>query len=578
MVKDHILYIDDEKENLTGFKYVFKKHFNVHIAGNKDEGWAILKNHPVKVLITDQRMPKMTGVEILERSAKEFPNVYRIILTGYTDVQDIIAAINKGKIFQFIRKPWDKEEVKIILDNAIKLFDLQSENQNLIRSLQDSNEQLQDVNYRLEKLVESRTLKIEKQNKELEKHQNHLEELVRQRTRELELAKQKAEESDKLKSSFLANVSHEIRTPMNAIIGFSELLLTEDYSKDEKKEFRDQVLINSNYLLRLIDDIIDISIIEANQIKINYGEHSIKSIIDELIMVFNKQIQEHESDKIDIIIDDSEPEDITVLTDKVRLHQVLSNLIGNAIKFAEQGEIHIGYKLVENSSSNHMIQFYVQDDGIGISKDDQIHIFERFRKVSDSDQKIYRGTGLGLFICRSVVNKFGGNIWVESELGKGSTFYFDIPYKPVENITDEVLNESNLSIDSDSFNFNGKTIIVAEDEDSSYYFIENAMRYTNANLKRARNGQETLDLIKSTEKVDLILMDLQMPVMNGYTAISTIKEKKYKIPIIAQTAYALVEQREKIINSGCDDFLPKPYKTIELLNTVKKHLNKNTTK
>ncbi|MCG8699451.1 MAG: response regulator, partial [Bacteroidales bacterium] len=558
--KDHILYIDDEKENLTGFKYAFKKYFQIHLASSADEGLELLKSNPIKVLITDQRMPKTTGVELLEKVAIEFPNIYRIIITAYTDVQDIIAAINKGKIFQFIRKPWDKEEVKIIIDNAIKLFNLESENQKLVSNLQQTNQELETYNQNLEQKVKERTSEIselakilELKNKELEKHRYHLEDIVLQRTRELETAKEKAEESDRLKTSFLANVSHEIRTPMNAIIGFSELLLLEEYNNEEKKEFKENIILNTESLLRLIDDIIDISRIEANQLKITYQQHNLVQIFNELLVVFNKHKDLYCKNNLELVCETPYPDDFNVITDKVRLIQILSNLLSNAIKFTESGKISFGFQIKHNPTNGSLIQCYVKDTGIGISKNAQDYIFDRFRKADVETPKLFRGAGLGLFICRSLVEKLDGKIWVESEINKGSKFIFEIPFDPIKNI-DDIIKESTDGLNHISLN--GKTIIVAEDEDSSYLLIEKIMKENKVNLVRARNGQETIDLFKSMDNVDLILMDMQMPIMNGYQAITEIKKQNEEVPIIAQTAYALVDQKDKILDSGCDDFIP----------------------
>jgi two-component system sensor histidine kinase/response regulator len=322
--KSHILYIDDEKENLSGFKYVFKKHYHVHVAISADQGWEVLKEHPIKVIITDQRMPRTTGTQFLEKAAREYPSIFRIILTGYTDVQDIIAAINKGKIFQFIRKPWDKDEVKVIIDNAIQLYDVKEHNTELLASLQSKNIELEEINQTLEEKVTERT-------KQLEEHKQNLEEKVKERTKQLEMAKDKAEESDRLKSAFLANVSHEIRTPMNAIIGFSELLTTEELTEEDKQEFKDQIILNSNSLLRLIDDIIDISKIEANQITIEYGNHDLNLILSELYTIYNEQKANLGREQIELIIDTPKQQNLIINTDKIRLHQVLSNLIGKCI-------------------------------------------------------------------------------------------------------------------------------------------------------------------------------------------------------------------------------------------------------
>jgi signal transduction histidine kinase len=556
--KSDILYIDDERENLSGFKFVFKKYYNVHIALTADEAWLVLQDFKIKVIISDQRMPKVTGTQFLEQAAKKYPSAFRIILTGYTDVQDIITAINKGKIFQFIRKPWDKDEVKVIIDNALKHYDLTESNSHLLDSLKINNAEL-------EKKVLERT-------KELQNHKDNLEFLIKQRTSELEAAKEKAEESDRLKSAFLANVSHEIRTPMNAIVGFSELLISEEHSKEEQEEFKNQVVTNSAALLRLIDDIIDISKIEANQISIDYDDYNLNQILLELQAIYTEQKSSLDKSHIKILVDIPENQNLNIHTDKIRLFQIISNLLGNSLKFTDEGYIKFGYKLVAGENQKPFLQFYVEDTGIGISKAAQTYIFERFRKANSNNDKIYRGTGLGLFICKNLVEQFGGEIWIESEPNKGATFHFQLPYTPSSKALPDNL-DFHSKLPPIEYDFKNKLIIVAEDEDSSYYFIEKIIKETQAKILRAKNGEEAIDLIKKHGKIDLILMDIQMPVMDGYDAISIIKEEYCQIPIIAQTAYAFAEQKQSVLDTGCNDLLSKPFQKQELLRTIKKHIN-----
>lgn len=568
--KDYILYIDDEQENLLGFKYVFNKYYKVIVASSANEGWEVLKSNPIKVIITDQRMPKITGVQLLEKVAEDYPMICRIILTGYTDVQDIIQAINKGKIFQFIRKPWNKEEVKIVIDNAIKIYNLQIRNLQLIESLKIANSELADINKTLEKKVEKRTIEIDEKNKELEKHQFHLEELVKKRTLELEMAKEKAEESDKLKSAFLANVTHEIRTPMNAIMGFSELMVSDDsYTKEELKEFKDLIVMNSESLLCLIDDILDISSIEASPVAMNFGDHNLHKELEELAIFYNEQKKSLNRINLEIKLEIPE-DDLIISTDKIRLNQILSNLIGNAMKFTEKGSLVFGYKLNQNANTQPILHFYVKDTGIGIPIEAQKYIFDRFRKADVDSNKIFRGTGLGLFICKSLVEKFGGKIWLESEVHKGSTFFFEIPYIQSNSLIDRSLLGKVTS--PRKYNFEGKSILVAEDEDSSYSYIESVLKNTNASIVRAKNGQETIDLVGQNNCFNLILMDIQMPVVSGYAAIKSIKSRHKELPIIVQTAYAFAEQKDKILNSGCDALISKPYKSSELLSTINKFI------
>lgn len=563
--KNKILYIDDEIENLSGFKYSFRKSYEVFTALSAEDGLKILAEEDIKVILSDQRMPKISGTQLLKKVAKEYPDVYRIILTAYTDAQDIIDAINKGKIYQFIRKPWDREEVKIIIDNAIRLYDLKKQNKELVKSLKESNNKLENVNSQLEEKVKERTREIEEKNQELEKHHSHLEELVKQRTREMEIAKEKAIESDKLKSSFLANVSHEIRTPMNAIIGFTELLLLDEYDDNEKKDFKENIVFNTESLLRLIDDILDISKIEANQLTIKYEDQNLKTMMADLGHISQRQKEIYDKPGLDIYIETPFGEnDFYFSTDKVRLNQILSNLVSNAIKFTDTGYVKTGIKIINKGPDINALLFYVEDTGIGISDEALRYIFDRFRKADINSPKLFRGAGLGLYIVKSLVEKFNGQIWVESSEGKGTNFYFQIPFKKASGEQNDYL----AALNKDIPDFSSKTILIAEDEDSSYYLIENLLRRTKANTVRAHNGNEVIQNLQLIDKVDLILMDMQMPGMNGIEATAIIKREYKDIPIIAQTAYAFPEQRQEILKAGCDDIIHKPFKIHEFLNTV----------
>ena len=314
---DQVLYIDDEIENLRGFQFLFKKFYRIFLATSVDEAFEILKNNKIKLIIADQRMPKMTGVDFFEIASDMYPDIIRIILTGYSDVEAIIRAINKGKIFKYVTKPWDKEDLKLIIDNALWSYNISAENKNLIKSLKEANlnleianKKLEEANENLENKVVDRTKEILKQkkeiekqrdfaslqrdqiatqNEELEKHRTKLELLVQERTMDLINAKEKAEESDKLKSAFLANFSHEIRTPMNAIMGFSQLLAWPEISETEKSEFVNLILLNSKHLLNLINEVIDISRIEAGEMLMNYEICNLNEILSEILKQYDEQ-------------------------------------------------------------------------------------------------------------------------------------------------------------------------------------------------------------------------------------------------------------------------------------------------
>lgn len=395
---------------------------------------------------------------------------------------------------------------------------------------------------------------------ELHQYQIHLEAIVEDRTKDLKIAKDKAEESDMLKTAFLANMSHEIRTPMNAIVGFSNLLLDNDPTDTEKEDFVKQINANSEVLMNLISDIIDISIIESGQIKLNKSKVYPAEMIKELLTIF--EIEKHKINK-DFISLSTEYENslksIFIITDAIRLKQVLSNLISNALKFTHQGSIIIGFK---QSNPNNII-FYIKDTGIGIAPANHEAIFERFSKYNaESETTLLPGTGLGLAICRELVQYMGGNIWFDSAVNKGSTFYFSLPYS-VDDLT-VIGYKSNEKDSYSELDLSGKTIIIAEDVLSNFKLIKAFLRQTNVNLLWARDGKEVINMLEN-HAVDLILMDIQMPLMDGIKTTELIRNMLNKTPIIIQTAYAFNNEIERSYAAGCNDYITKPIKKEELL-------------
>ncbi len=384
--------------------------------------------------------------------------------------------------------------------------------------------------------------------------------------KELKYAKDKAEESDKLKTAFLANMSHEIRTPMNAIIGFSELLNDPELTPSNRKEFIKLINDNSKVLLHLIEDIIDVAKIEAEQMKVINSTCQVNQILDELKDHFINNLKKSPIKNISITVNKAKNEDdFAINTDPLRFKQIMNNLIGNAIKFTEKGTIEFGYDFVENNT----IQFYIKDTGIGLPPDKLNVIFERFRQAQESTTKEYGGTGLGLTISRRLVELLGGKIWVESFINEGSTFYFTLPLEQLKG-KHAIRQTEDIS---DDFDWSDKKILVAEDEASNYELVKATLLKTNVKLLRAYNGLEAVDISKKDDNIDLILMDIRMPGMNGYEATKLIKSFNSNIPVLSLTAYAMAEDKEKSMAAGCDDYISKPIKPNELIKTIGKYIN-----
>lgn len=432
-------------------------------------------------------------------------------------------------------------------------------------------------------LVLSQRDKIVKQNqeikakeKELLLHKDHLEELVEKRTRELEDAnkeligsKEKAEESDRLKTAFLSNMSHEIRTPMNAIIGFSHLLKEPKIPQENIDKYIQIITSKGNLLLNIINDIIDIAKVEAGEIEIHKSTCNISELFDELSTTYQKTLELANKTHIKFKINRANTkQDIVIKTDPVRLKQILSNLIDNAIKFTDKGFIEAGYS-VEMQNNEPVVEFYIKDTGIGISDENKQIIFTRFRQIDESHTRTSGGTGLGLAISKNLASLLGGDLKVDSKPGKGSTFSFSIPFDKLKQINEK---KEPIEVESYEGKWKEKTILIVEDNHASYLLLKNYLLETGANLILANDGEKAMNLCKENDKINAVLMDIQLPVMNGYEAARHIKNIRKDLPIIAQTAHALPEDRIKSKDAGCDEHLTKPIEKSLLLSVLDMYL------
>lgn len=356
---------------------------------------------------------------------------------------------------------------------------------------------------------------------------------------ELTTAKELAEESNRLKSAFLANMSHEIRTPLNAIVGFSGILASTE-EEEEKQEYVSIIENNNTLLLQLISDILDLSKIEAGTLELNYSNIELNELMRELERGFLLRVK---TDAVKLeFVEPAGP--CMAYTEKNRLSQLMINLVTNAIKFTEKGSIRFGYEMRENE-----LYFYVTDTGCGIPKDKQQNIFGRFVKLNSFAQ----GTGLGLSICKTLMDHMGGRIGVESEEGKGSTFWFTLPYKPA---VKEDKKQMPKDIQPVSIERNKLTILVAEDNASNYKLFESILKY-DYHLIHAWDGMEAVEMFRK-HNPQIVLMDINMPVMDGYEATREIRKYSAKIPIIAVTAFAYASDEQKVMESGFDGYMPKP--------------------
>lgn len=383
---------------------------------------------------------------------------------------------------------------------------------------------------------------------------------------ELELikAKEKAEESDLLKSAFLANMSHEIRTPMNGILGFSQLLKEPGLTGDQQQKYIKIIEKSGARMLNIINEIIDISKIEAGMITPEIKEFDLNEQIEYVYNFFNPEAK---AKGIELFIKNSLPEKESILlSDREKLNAVLINLVKNAIKYTDKGSIEFGYYV-----KNNFLEFYVKDTGIGIPKDRQNSIFERFIQADIIDVQARQGAGLGLSISKAYVDMLGGQIWVESEIGLGSTFYFNIPYKVQEKRA--IAPEMNIIPIRQENQVKKLKFLIAEDDETSEMFISIIISTIGKEILKARTGKEAVEICRNNPDIDIILMDIQMPDLSGYEATSQIRHFNKEVIIIAQTAYGLSGDREKSIAAGCNDYISKPVKKDELLSLIQKHFN-----
>ena len=413
-------------------------------------------------------------------------------------------------------------------------------------------------------------IRLENLNRELLSIREHLEEEVRRRTHELKIAKERAEESDRLKTAFLANMSHEIRTPMNGILGFVDLLKEPGLSGAEQRNYISIIEKGGKRLLNIINNLVDISKIESGLVELNITETNILQQI-EYIATFFRPVAERKG--LQLFVHTSPDESSTIVyTDREKVYAILTNLVNNAIKYCEDGFIELG--CIATSSE---LTIYIKDTGIGIAEERQLAIFDRFVQADLSDLEARQGAGLGLSISKSYVEMLGGKIWVESHSGndsilRGSVFYFTLPfyYEPNEKQpTDIFFSENRPEPVRRKLN-----IVIAEDDKTSEMLLGIIIESIAGKVYKTTTGAETVEVCRMNPDIDLVLMDIRMPVMSGYEAARQIRSFNQKVIILAQSAFALAGDKELALAAGCDDYITKPVRENVLMELLEKHLYK----
>jgi len=378
-----------------------------------------------------------------------------------------------------------------------------------------------------------------------------------------------AEASNRLKSNFLANISHEIRTPLNSVVGFSNLLLSNNLSNEVKEEYIEHINHNSEKLLQIIGDIIDLSRLESSQIEITYEEASLSSIVNEIIEEARQIIRRNEKPIILNVKNHFEDVGDLIFTDRIWLKRVLNHLMDNAVKFTLEGSVEFSY-LLENQN----IVFKIRDTGIGINKENLGRIFEEFRQEFDGHHRPFEGLGIGLTLAKEVIERMGGRIFVQSEKGVGSEFSFSIPYRPAGSTKPKVTPVNKEQI-LKPIDWSSRKCLLVDDNKDVLIYLNRILTDTGVSILTARSGFEAIEIIKANPDIDVVLLDMQMPEMNGIEATKEIRKIRKDIPIIAQTAFIFEDDKDIILEAGCDACLIKPIRREHLLTVMSSFVKSN---
>jgi signal transduction histidine kinase len=524
----NILIVDDQEANIDVLTGLLKKQGYTNIMTTIDPRDVIplFESFKPDILLLDLAMPFLSGFEVMELLKEHIAqNTFFPILVLTADVTfEAKKRALSGGANDFLTKPFDLIEVGLRIQNLLYTSFLQK--------------QLQNQNQILEQRVKERTSELEMQNIELI------------------AAKEKAEASDRLKSSFISNISHEIRTPLNGILGFGQILSDVEIEAEERELYIKMLKSSSSRLINTITNFLDISLLTSGNQKVFRKEINASKLIQEVV----KKYEDDCISKNNKLSVQAPPDDIEIklVTDGEMVGKILNQLVDNAIKFTQQGNIQLGYQIIKDQ-----IHFFVRDTGIGISAESQKLIFDNFVQEDNTVTRGYEGSGLGLSIAKKFVEFLDGQIWLESEKGKGSVFYFSLPCEKIaapDSIQEIVPEQSTGS---------QQTLLIAEDNDINFKYYNLILKNEFIKILHAWNGVEAVDLSKHHPEIKLVMMDLKMPEMNGFEATRQIKAFRNDLPIIVVTAHSGSEDHQKAIDAGCDDVMIKPIKRELLISKLK---------
>ncbi len=516
-----LLLVDDEDNVLSALERLFvRSGYRVLVANSGPAGLVVLEQHDIGVIISDQRMPGMTGVEFLSQVKQQYPDIVRLMLSGFADLKAVTAAINEGAIYRFLTKPCDNELLCRNVEEAFRHFEMKRENQRLRRELQASNRELTD-------------------------------------------AFQATERRSQAKSEFIASMSHAFRTPMNGVLGMTQLL-QDTQLLPEQREYLEAISSSGHQLLTLISDILDDAKAEAGKLELESVDFDLQRMVDDTAKLLAVQAR---NKGLEIITHFDLQTSPIVRGDPTRLRQVLTNLIGNAIKFSPEGEVILRVSQREDLGDVIGLRFEVSDTGIGIDNAVQARIFERFSQEESATTRVYGGSGLGLSICRQLVDAMDGEIGLSSELGWGSCFWFAV----------QLARVASLPTSSPAMASGPRRVLVVDDSSVDQTVVCGLLRARGLEADVAVNGKHAIEALTHKD-YGLVLMDCQMPGMDGYETTLRIRENEttnhekritdneprtdatvgYRLPIIAMTANAMRGDRERCLRVGMDDYIVKP--------------------
>lgn len=550
-----ILIVDDIQDNLDMLDIILRSHaYGVVSAKNGKEALDKLRKEPFDLIISDILMPVMDGFQLCKmcKADEALRHIPLLFYTAtYIDKKDEQFAFSLGAS-GFLVKPQEPNVILKVVDKILVQKAQFQENERPAPEVPEAE------TYRMysERLINKLEKKMHDLEKEIAKRKLVEEELI--------LAKEKAEQSDRLKSAFLANISHEIRTPLNGILGFASLLKEMKPDHVQIAKFVDIIVRSGQRLTSIIADIIEISKLETGQVTVSKEEVPVAALLDSIYDEMAITIPAGKSIKLQKDYSDI-PDSLVIQTDRTKLSQILINLISNAIKYTPEGLVTLGASLQGESD----LEFFVTDTGIGIHKDYHESIFERFRQVNESSPVFQSGTGLGLAICKSYADLMGGKIRVESVPGNGAKFFFSIPFVPFEQ-TDTI---EQPVIDIHSCDLSGKQILIVEDDIDNFEFMQESLLSLNAKIIWAKNGLDAIEMVNSHPGINLVLMDIRMPVLDGLEATRRILKIRNDLRVVAQTAYAYSDDKVEAFNAGCVDIVTKPFTVQEFIGTICRHIN-----